>query len=805
MVDALGGVAVDVRGLQAHDHATRGIGRYTLDLAREVERRAPGLVRSYVVDPAFPVHARALELEPTGRLVRADDPSLLRDPPRVLHVTSPFAEPASGDPPVLPQWARHRDLRLLATVYDLIPARFPDVYLRDPVVAARYSTRLSLLRDCDRLLAISQATADDAVALLGVPEQRVRVVRGGTDTRFSPAEGPLEVELEALEQDLAAQPWGVPPVGRGFVLCPTGMEWRKNLDNLLRAWALVDRGARGGRRLVVQCHLDPAARDALVGRAEELGVGDQLVLTGAVGDDTLVRLYRCADLVVFPSRYEGLGLPVLEARRCGAPVVVGDNSSLRELVTDPAARFDADDVEAIADTLERHLSDDTARAALTAAPVPDGFDWPAAADAVVAEYREQLSRRERIRLPRRPRLAFASPVPPQLSGPSKYFAQLVPGLHRSCELTVLVSVDPSSVDLPEGVRVERLADLPAIEAVEGPFDEVLYEIGNSEHHLEELRMLRRRPGAVFLHDARLTLLYTELARRHPDECPGGLHGALHGMYPGRYPDAMGGAGYLPIPEEQAFGLLMTAEVASLASRLFVHSPHAAQLVELDCGRRPEALFPIPCPPLAAGGEVRDGVGVGVGVGDGHPGPLVASFGFVSPTKRSDDLVRAVARLPSVRLALVGHSGPDYLDQLRDLADTLGAGDRVVVTGKVDEDEYLGWMRRADLAVQLRRFSNGESSASVAEALAAGVPTLVSGVGTFADYPPDVVAQVPGEASVDHLADAIASLVGSPDRLAALRDAGRRYAAEHSYDRAAALLAGALAPAGPGDVGSAGTC
>lgn len=795
-----GGVAVDVRALQAHDHATRGIGRYTLDLAREVERRAPGLVRAYVVDPAFPIHSRALELEPTGRLVRADDPDLVSDPPRVLHVTSPFAEPASGDPPLLPAWTRHRDVRLLATVYDLIPARFPHVYLHDPVTASRYRTRLSLLRDCDRLLAISQATADDAVELLGVPPGRVRVIRGGTDARFSAREGSLAEELEALGRDLESLPWGVRPLSGGFVLCPTGIEWRKNLDNLLRAWALLPAEARAGRPLVVQCHLDPASRDALVSRAEGLGIAEEVALTGAVTDETLVRLYRCADLVVFPSRYEGLGLPVLEARRCGAPVVVGDNSSLRELVEDPSARFDADDVEAIARTLEHHLRDEEARAALAAAPIPAGFDWGSAADAVVAEYREQLSRRPRIAVRRRPRLAFASPVPPQLSGPSKYFAQLVPGLHRGCDLTVLTSIDPAAAELPDGVRVERLADLPVIEAVEGPFDEVLYEIGNSEHHLEELRMLRRRPGAVFLHDARLTLLYTELSERYPQECPGGLHGALHGMYPGRYPDPMGGAGYLPIPEEQAFGLLMIAEVASLATRLFVHSPHAAQLVELDCGRRPEALFPIPCPPPA------DPAGAPVPAAAEHlTGPLVASFGFVSPTKRSDDLVRAVARVPGVNLALVGHSGPDYLDHLRDLADSLGAGDRVVVTGKVDEDAYLGWLRRADLAVQLRRFSNGESSASVAEALAAGIPTLVSGVGTFADYPPDVVAQVPGDASVADLAGAIGSLLGDRDRLVALRDAGRRYAASHSYDRAAELLVGALTPASAGDVGSAATC
>ena len=184
------GVVVDVRALQADAHASRGIGRYTLELIRAVEAEDPTLVRAYVADPGFPMHEQLRELLGTGKLCRGDDPALVASPPRVVHVTSPFVEgnaDGAGAPVrILAAWARHRDTRLMATVYDLIPARFPEVYLHDPAVAAEYRARTWFLRGCDRLLSISQATSDDLVELLGVPAERIETVHGAAGEQFVP-------------------------------------------------------------------------------------------------------------------------------------------------------------------------------------------------------------------------------------------------------------------------------------------------------------------------------------------------------------------------------------------------------------------------------------------------------------------------------------------------------------------------------------------------------------------------------------------------------------------------------------------
>jgi glycosyltransferase involved in cell wall biosynthesis len=184
------------------------------------------------------------------------------------------------------------------------------------------------------------------------------------------------------------------------------------------------------------------------------------------------------------------------------------------------------------------------------------------------------------------------------------------------------------------------------------------------------------------------------------------------------------------------------------------------------------------------------VGVGLGA-DGGALPTVASFGFVSPAKCSEVVLAAMSDLPGVQLGLVGHSGDEYLSDLRLEAARLGMADRVDVTGKVDEATYSAWMARTTVAVQLRLASNGESSASVAETLAAGIPTVVTDLGTFSEYPDDVVVKVPAGIGGSALARVLAELLADEPRRRALSEAGRRYAARHSFAVASRQLVEAL--------------
>ena len=145
----------------------------------------------------------------------------------VYHVGSPFEYIRLER--IWPRFAHRAGMRLAVTLYDLIPELFPEIYLENPEVNVWYRTRLGLVRRADRVLAISQATAADAVEQLGLPEERVVVVGAGVSERFHPPETATR-RCETLAERL---PW----LEEGYVLYTGGIEPRKNIDRLLEAYA----------------------------------------------------------------------------------------------------------------------------------------------------------------------------------------------------------------------------------------------------------------------------------------------------------------------------------------------------------------------------------------------------------------------------------------------------------------------------------------------------------------------------------------------------------------------------------------
>ena len=210
-------------------------------------------------------------------------------------------------------------------VHDLVPIRFPEWVARRTRVmhGAKYR---NAARTCDVVMVNSRYTARDVVERLGIDENRVVVAHPGVAERFQP---------ECERGDL----------GRPYLLTVATLEPRKNLATLVEAHRLLG----DGRAL------------AVVGGA---GWGDQpeldgpgVVRLGYVDDDELARLYRGADAVVYPSRFEGFGIPVVEAMASGAPVVASAHASRDEASGDVAVRADPERPEAFAEGIERALRD----------------------------------------------------------------------------------------------------------------------------------------------------------------------------------------------------------------------------------------------------------------------------------------------------------------------------------------------------------------------------------------------------------------------------------------------------------------
>jgi glycosyltransferase involved in cell wall biosynthesis len=210
------------------------------------------------------------------------------------------------------------------TVHDLVPVRHPE-WVQGRTRRMHTAKYRNAARTCDLLFANSAFTARDVVELLRVPEERVRVALPGVDAIFG---------SDGAKADL----------GRDYLLTVATLEPRKNLAALVEAHALLGRD------------------DLLLAVVGAEGWGEQpaldrpgIVRLGYVNDDELAGLYRGASAFVYPSRFEGFGLPVIEAMACGAPVVCSSHASMDEACGDAAVRADPESPAAIAGAIERAL------------------------------------------------------------------------------------------------------------------------------------------------------------------------------------------------------------------------------------------------------------------------------------------------------------------------------------------------------------------------------------------------------------------------------------------------------------------
>jgi glycosyltransferase involved in cell wall biosynthesis len=321
-------VAIDVSPLA---QTRAGTARYLKGLMRELERRDDVALstRSFGGESRLSTLARDSVWYPflLGREGAAD----------VLHCPT-YRGPLRSRVP------------LVVTVHDLAVLRHPEAFNR---WTRTYSPRVvpGVLRAAQRVIAVSQFTRRELVELLGVPEDKIRVVPNAVGDDFT-REGPAE--------------------DGDYVLAVGTLEPRKNLDRLVEAVRRTDRelrvvGARGWGGVEVR--------------------GNGVSWLGEVDDAELARLYRGAACLAYPSLYEGFGIPILEAMACGAPVVTTRGTAMEEVADGAAVLVDALDPAEIAAGIELAATD---RDALIARGLERAraFRWDAVAAATVEVYRE---------------------------------------------------------------------------------------------------------------------------------------------------------------------------------------------------------------------------------------------------------------------------------------------------------------------------------------------------------------------------------------------------------------------------------
>lgn len=288
----------------------------------------------------------------------------------------------------VPYWASpwHSALPTTVTIHDLIPLLLP-AYRRSVWVRLYTALVRSTATRAAFVLTDSESAKADIVRYLHIPKERVRVTYLAADVGYGAGAATGDAKVLAT-QDLSP----------GYLLYCGGFDVRKNLRTVLAAFARVRKVATEARLVLVgrlpsrdsAFHPDPRRL------AGEVGVpGEALHFTGFVPDVDLPALYRGARGLVFPSFYEGFGLPALEAMACGVPVVAGDVSSLPEVVGDGGILVPPSDVDGMADALLRILEDDTFHAEVRSRALRQAtrFSWEATARATWDVYEQVLLRR----------------------------------------------------------------------------------------------------------------------------------------------------------------------------------------------------------------------------------------------------------------------------------------------------------------------------------------------------------------------------------------------------------------------------
>ena len=742
---------VDVRCLQDPLYRERGIGRHAAALLVAARASMPHYRIVGLTDPEMPalhptVRAMVDDLRHTAYTGAMIDPCIFVQLSAMTH-----------DPLFVARLLDHPDVLTAAVVYDFIPLDEPERYL--PMAGNRldYHVNLRWLARHDLFLPISADAANRLAALVGAPEQRI-VVTGA----------PLAPGFESL-----------PPGTPQHILVVGGGDARKNPECAIRAHARSAPLQAACIPLIVTGDYGAAWLQTQRDEISTLG-GDPRLLQapGHVHEAALHTLYADAWCVVVPSRAEGFSLPVIEAMAAGIPVLASGIPAHRELLD--RGLFPPDDDAALGTLLET---------AMQSSWRADTLDrqagiWPRfRAEAVAQRCWTAVSRLRPVVAPAtcrgRPVVAFLTPLPPDRSGVADYSAATCEELGRRAELHVFTST--TGAERPPGaMSINPISALPLLAS---RFDRVVGALGNSVFHLDILKLLLRYGGATILHDGRLLDVYAghvsmvktvrmaeaELGRRvKPDEFRQWLLG------------------------EKTPAALILADVATLSEPLMMHSPAAIA----EVGRRygtaavhlPFSVYRgIDEAALTPSARAESRHRLGVPDGD----VLLASFGYVHPTKAPIDCIWALSLLRSwgvpAQLHFVG--GPLMpTEPLFDLIEQLAlAGSVHLSSDFVPESAYRDYLVGADIGIQLRPGGIGSVSGALSDCIAAGLRTVASAMLSDAVDAPDFVVAIPDNPSPVLIADAVMTLLDRPSTVGARRG----YVAGHGFDNYVATLCQAL--------------
>jgi glycosyltransferase involved in cell wall biosynthesis len=802
-------IVIDLQGAQSKASSKRGIGRYTMSLARAIARNRNDHQIFLVLSGLFPetiepIRAAFDDLVPQENIrvwyapdrVAFSDSSnhwrrsaaeyvreafLASIEPDIILISSLFE--GYGDDAITSVGLLSETIPTAVILYDLIPYIYRDPYLENPNFKSWYLEKIEHVRRCDLWLAISESSQQEGIEHLDLASDWAINVSTDADECFQP------FNISTKEETSLRTRYGL---NRPFVMYTGGIDHRKNIEGLIRAFASLPKGLRDSHQLAIVCSAQPESKHELEQLAEKLGMSKRdLILTGFVPESDLLTLYNLCSLFVFPSWHEGFGLPALEAMRCGAPVIASNTSSLPEVIGWEEALFNPHADDEIAKLIARALSDMDFREAL----IENGqaqsvkFSWDRSAKRAIEAMERLLSERKvgsavNNEQQRRPKLAYVSPLPSERSGIADYSAELLPELASHYDIDVIVAQEKITDPWINAHCTVRSAQW-LIEHADH-YDRVLYHFGNSTFHQHMFDLLRTVPGVVVLHDFFLSGIVA--------------HMDFHGVSPGHWAREL----YRAHGSKGVYDLVHAANHADVIWQypcslsviqdslgLIVHSSSSLRLAERWFGGALNdwAVIPLLRNPRISEDSALARRALGFKADDF----VVCTFGMLGPTKLNKSLLEAwinssLAEDKRCYLIFVGENGGgDYGQDLLITIRGAKCKNKIRIAGWTEKEIFRQYLAAADVGVQLRTQSRGETSAAVLDCMNYGLPTIVNANGSMADIDEDAVWKLPDEFSNEQLIEALETLRKDKPRRQRVGEAARNMVLQQHDPRNCAEL------------------
>lgn len=278
-----------------------------------------------------------------------------------------------------------KTLKTVITIHDMAHEYYPEATSKR---IFKYLKKLQQSAEkADLIIADSENTKEDILKFLNLSEEKIKVIYPGVDTIFRPINDQDVLNSVRRKYNLYER----------FILYLGAIQPRKNITTLIRAYGILCKEQNFDHKLVIAGGVGWKNKDIRV-LIEELRLEDKVVFTGYIPEHNLPVIYNLSDAFVFPSLYEGFGLPVLEAMACGTPVVTSNVSSLPEVAGDAALLINPHSIEDLADGIKRILHND----GLRKKNIANGFEraklftWEKCAGETLDVFSQVLSQKQNL-------------------------------------------------------------------------------------------------------------------------------------------------------------------------------------------------------------------------------------------------------------------------------------------------------------------------------------------------------------------------------------------------------------------------